>query len=280
VSYHRSRVSFPPPCVSPLLAVAVLINSIMGCFLRRSPISVDLLTQPPPASASGETETSTPDLPCNKRARKEDAGSDLGRAKENRCSPRLEFVEGEVRAEEPVRPEAPANVVSSPATAAEAVPTRAGETTSAETATPPPAIEEIAAGDVTAANTSSDPPSQEDTREVATKMMEDTPVRAGSLEPSEPAARTPSSPELAPSARAAVPVFGTEAGMADGPLFFGLASNSGEVAQGPFTTRVVGSERGEAFPAPEAATKDTSRGKAPAAAAGSGIGSLSSTGQL
>jgi hypothetical protein len=38
--------------------------------------------------------------------------------------------------------------------------------------------------------------------------------------------------------------------------------------------------RGEASPAPEAATKDTSRGKAPAAAAGSGVGSLSSAGQL
>jgi hypothetical protein len=43
---------------------------------------------------------------------------------------------------------------------------------------------------------------------------------------------------------------------------------------------VVGSERGEASPAPEATTKDTSRGKAPAVAAGSGVGSLSSVGQL
>jgi hypothetical protein len=42
----------------------------------------------------------------------------------------------------------------------------------------------------------------------------------------------------------------------------------------------VGSERGEASPAPKVATKDTSRGKAPAAAAGSGVGSLSSAGQL
>jgi hypothetical protein len=42
----------------------------------------------------------------------------------------------------------------------------------------------------------------------------------------------------------------------------------------------VGSERGEASPAPEVATKDASRGKAPAAAAGSGIGSLSSASQL
>jgi hypothetical protein len=68
--------------------------------------------------------------------------------------------------------------------------------------------------------------------------------------------------------------------MAAGPLFFGLASNSGEVSQGPLTTRVVGSEHGEASPALEVATKDTSRGKAPAAVAGSGVGSLSSAGQL
>jgi hypothetical protein len=73
--------------------------------------------------ASGETETSTPNLPRNKRVRREDASGDLGRAKENRRSPRLEVAESEVRAEEPVRPEAPASVVSSPAAAAEAVPT-------------------------------------------------------------------------------------------------------------------------------------------------------------
>jgi hypothetical protein len=43
---------------------------------------------------------------------------------------------------------------------------------------------------------------------------------------------------------------------------------------------VVRSERGETSPAPEVATKDISRGKAPAAAAESGIGSLSSASQL
>jgi hypothetical protein len=122
VSYHSSRVSFPSSCFSPLLAVAVLISSIMGCFLRSSPISVDLLTQPPPTVASGETDTSTPDLPCNKRARREDASNDLGRAKENRRSPQLEVAKSEVRAEEPVRSEALASVVSSLAAAAEAVP--------------------------------------------------------------------------------------------------------------------------------------------------------------
>jgi hypothetical protein len=43
---------------------------------------------------------------------------------------------------------------------------------------------------------------------------------------------------------------------------------------------VARSERGENSPAPEVATKDASRGKAPATAAGSGIGSLSSASQL
>jgi hypothetical protein len=42
----------------------------------------------------------------------------------------------------------------------------------------------------------------------------------------------------------------------------------------------VGSERGEASPAPKVATKDASRGKAPATAAGSGVGSLSCASQL
>jgi hypothetical protein len=31
-SYHRGWVSFPPPYFSPLLAIAFLISSIMGCF--------------------------------------------------------------------------------------------------------------------------------------------------------------------------------------------------------------------------------------------------------
>jgi hypothetical protein len=43
---------------------------------------------------------------------------------------------------------------------------------------------------------------------------------------------------------------------------------------------VVRSERGEISPAPEVATKDASRGKAPASAAGSGVGTLSSASQL
>jgi hypothetical protein len=77
-----------------------------------------------------------------------------------------------------------------------------------------------------------------------------------------------------------VPATGTRAGATAGPLLFGLDSDSGEASQGPLTTRVARSERGEASPAPEVATKDASRGKAPATAAGSGVGSLSSASQL
>jgi hypothetical protein len=123
------------------LAIAFLISSIMGCFLCRSPISVDLLLKPPPVVALGETETSTPDLSCSKRVRREDADGDLGRAREDRHSPRLEVVEGEGRTEEFVRPEAPASAVSSPAAAAEAGLMRAGEAILTEVIMPPPAIE-------------------------------------------------------------------------------------------------------------------------------------------
>jgi hypothetical protein len=91
--------------------------------------------------------------------------------------------------------------------------------------------------------------------------MEETPAHARSLEPSEPAAQTPSSPEVASNTRAVAPAFGAGAGVGVGPHFFGLASNSGEVSQGPLTTRVVGSECGETSPAPDVATRDASRGK-------------------
>jgi hypothetical protein len=92
----------------------------MGCFLCRSPIFVDLLLKPPPAVVSGETGTLTLDLSCSKRVRREDAGGDLGHAREDRHSPQLEVVEGEGRTEELVRPGAPASVVSSPAAVVEA----------------------------------------------------------------------------------------------------------------------------------------------------------------
>jgi hypothetical protein len=102
------------------LAIRFLISLIMGYFLCRSPISVDLLTQPPPAVASGETETSTPDFSCNKRVRREDASGDLGHAGEDRQSSRLEVIEGEGRTKELVRPEVSTGIVSGSAAVAEA----------------------------------------------------------------------------------------------------------------------------------------------------------------
>jgi hypothetical protein len=252
----------------------------MGCFLCRSPISVDLLLKPPPVVVSGETEILTLDLSCNKRVRREDTSGDLDCAGEDRHSPRLEVVEGEDRTEELVRPEAPASIVSSPDAAAEAGPTRAGEAILTAVVVPPPAVGEAAAGEVAATDASSDPISQEDAREVAVKMMEETPVRVGAPEPSKLAARASSSFEPAPTARAVMSAFETGVGMAAGPLLFGTASNSDKAPQGPLTARAVGSDRGEASPAPKAPAKDASGEKIPAAAAGSGVGSLSSASQL
>jgi hypothetical protein len=102
------------------LAITFLISLIMGYFLCRSPISVDLIMQPPPAVASGETETSTPDLSCNKRVHRKDTGGDLGCVGEDRQSSRLEVIEGEGRAEELVRPEVSMGIASGSAAVAEA----------------------------------------------------------------------------------------------------------------------------------------------------------------
>jgi hypothetical protein len=230
--------------------------------------------------ASGETETSNPSLSCSKRVRREDTGDDPGCAREDRHSSRLEVVEGEGRTEELVRPEAPASIVSSPAAASEAGLTRAGEAILTEVVTPPPTVGEAAAGEVTAADTSSDPLSQEDAREVTVKVTEETLVRVEAPKPSELAARASSSPEPALSMRAIMSTFRMGIGTAAGPLLFGAASDSVKAPQGPLTTQAVGSERGEASLAPEAATKDALGEKVPAASAGSGVGSLSSASRL
>jgi hypothetical protein len=280
-SYRHGQVSFLPQCLLSLLAAMALIDPIVGCLLCRSSLSIDLIIQPSPAPAFEEAVISAPDLSCNKRARKEDTGSDSGGVEEDRHSPRLEPVASKARAEEPARPEAPADAISSPAAATEADPMPAGEITPAGVAMPPPpATEDAVAGNDAAAHASSDPPSQEGTREAIAETTKETPVHAGSLEPPELAAQAPSSPRLTPSVPAAVPALGTGAGVTTGPLLFGLASNSGEAFQGPLTTQVARSEHGETSPAPEVATKDASRGKAPATVAGSSIGSLSSASQL
>jgi hypothetical protein len=252
----------------------------MGCLLCRSPISIDLLLKPPPVVASGETGTSTLDLSCNKRTRREDASGDLGRAEEDHRSPRLEVTESEGRTEELVRSEAPASIISSPAAADEAGLTRAGEAILTEVVVPPPTVGEAAAGEVTAADASSNPISQEDAREVVAKVTEEPTVHEGAPKLSELAARASSSSEPTPIVRAIMSAFETSIGVAAGALLFGAASGSDKALQGSPTARAVGSDRGEASPAPKAATKDASGEKILAAAAGSGIGSLSSTSQL
>jgi hypothetical protein len=138
---------------------------------------------------------SAPDLSCNKRARKEDTGSDSGHVEEDRHSPRVEPAESEAGAEESASPEVPADAVSSPATTTEADPMPAREITPAGAAKPPPhAAEDATAGNDASAHASSDPPSQEGTCEAAAETMEEIPVRAELLEPPEPAARAPPSP--------------------------------------------------------------------------------------
>jgi hypothetical protein len=77
-----------------------------------------------------------------------------------------------------------------------------------------------------------------------------------------------------------VPAAGTRAGAAVGSLLLGLACSYGELSQGLLTTRVTRSELGDDLPAPEAATRGTSSGKALVTVAGSSIGSLSSASQL
>jgi hypothetical protein len=174
-----------------------LIDSIVGRLFCRSPLSVDLATQPPPAPSSGETVISAPDPSCHKRARRDEIGSDLGHIEDDRHSPRLDPMASKTRAEEPVRLEVPTDAVSSPVAAPEVDSMPAGEITPTEAAAPlPPATEDVMMGNDAAACASIDPPSQEGTREVAVEAIEKTLVRAGLLEPPEPAIRTPSSPRL------------------------------------------------------------------------------------
>jgi hypothetical protein len=213
----------------------------------------------------------TPDLSCSKRVRREDAGGDLGCAEEGRHSPRLGVVEGEGRTEEPAHLETSARIVSSPAAAAEAGLTRAGEAILTEVVAPPPIVGEVAAGEVTTADASFDPLGQEDTCEVTVKTTGETPTRVEASAPPEPAA---------PSAWTIMSTFGTGIGAAAGPLLFGAAPDSGKAPQGPLTARAAGSERDKASPAPDAAAKGALGEKTLVAAAGSGTGSLSSASQL
>jgi hypothetical protein len=219
----------------------------VGRLLCRSPLSVDSASQPPPAVASGETVTPALEPSCHKRARREEIGGDSGRIEDDHCSPRLELVASEARAEDPARPKAPVDAVPRPAATPEAGSPPAKETTPAGADTPPPpAIKDVTAGNDAAIHASSDPPSQEGTRETAAGATEKAPV---------PAAQTPSNLELVPSVQAAVPAAETRAGAAVGSPPLGLACNSGEPSQGLLATRVSRSDLGDDLPAPAAATR-------------------------
>jgi hypothetical protein len=117
---------------------------------------------------------------CNKRACREETGSDLGRIGEDRRSPRLEPAVSETRAEEPTHPEAPTDAISSPDAATKADPMPAGEITPAGAIVlPPAAAKDIAAGNDATTHASSDPPSQGDTHEATAKEMEETSMCTG-----------------------------------------------------------------------------------------------------
>jgi hypothetical protein len=221
--------------------------------------------------ASGETETSTPDLLCNKRVHREDTSGNLGRAGEDRRSSRLGVVEGEDRTEEPVRSEVSTGTASGSVAVDGAELTRAGEAILTEVIAPPPTVEEAISGEVIAANASSDPPGQEDTGTVAVKTMKETSARMEASDPLEPAAL---------SVQTVMSSFGMGIGTSAGPLLFGAASGSDKAPQGPLTAWAAGSECDEAPPAPDAAAKGALGEKIPVATAGSGAGSLSSASQL
>jgi hypothetical protein len=218
---------------------------------------------------------------CHKRACREEIGGDSGRIEDHRCSPRLKLVASKTRAEDPARPEVPADAVPHPAAAPEADSTPAEEATPAGVVTPPPpATEDVTAGNDAAIYASFDPPSQEGARETAAGATEEAPLCARSLEPPGPAAQTPSSLELVPSMQDAVPTAGTRAGVTVDSLLLGLVSGSSEASQGLLTTRVARSECGDGLPAPEVVTKGASSGKALVTVAESSVGSLSSASQL
>jgi hypothetical protein len=67
--------------------------------------------------ASGETETSTPDLSCRKRIRREDAGGDLSHAREDHQSSQLGVIEGEDWTDELVHSEVSTGTASGSAAA-------------------------------------------------------------------------------------------------------------------------------------------------------------------
>jgi hypothetical protein len=221
--------------------------------------------------ASGGTGTLTPDLSSSKRVRRENAGGDLSCAREGHPSPRLGFVEGESVMEDPTRLETPVGFVSCPTAMAEAKPARVGEAVLTDMVAPPPIVGEVETGEVAAADAPSTPLSHEDTHEAVVKTAGETSAREEGSKPPEPAV---------PRVQTIMSTYGARTGAAAGPPLCGAASDSGRAPQGLLTARAAGNEHEEAPPAPDTATKGASGEKVLATAAGSGVGSLSSAGQL
>jgi hypothetical protein len=216
--------------------------------------------------------TPAPGPSCHKRAHVEEVGSDSGCVEDVRRSPRLKLVAGDTEAEEPARPEVPADAVPHPVDSPET-----GSAPVEETApvganlSPPPATDDATARNDTAICASPDSPGQESTRVTTAGETEKAPV---------PAVEAPSNLELVPSAQAMVPAAESIAGANADSLLLGLVSSSGEASQGLLATRAARSEHGDDSPAPEVATKGTSSGKALVTTAKSNIGSLSSASRL
>jgi hypothetical protein len=88
---HRGgRVSPSPSFFSLLIAFVFLTGSITGYFPCRSPISIDQLLKSPLVVASRETDSSISAPSRSKRTHREDAGGDLGRAKEESRIPQVD----------------------------------------------------------------------------------------------------------------------------------------------------------------------------------------------
>jgi hypothetical protein len=144
----------------PYFAVAVPIDSVVGCSLCRSPLSVDPAARPPPAVASKEIVTPAREPSRRKRARGEEMGGDSGRTEDVRHSPRLKLVAGDAGAEDLARPEVLVDAVPHPVASPET-----GSTPIKETApvgadlSPPPATDDATAGNAATVCTSPDSPS-------------------------------------------------------------------------------------------------------------------------
>jgi hypothetical protein len=194
--------------------------------------------------------------------RREDAGSDLGRTKEESRVLQVEASEVGGRTAELDRQEtATTGVTADAAAMAEVGLAQADEAVPTEVVMSHPAADKAAAGEVATVNASSNPASQEDSREVVKETAKEALVGTGEPEPSEMAAWASSSLEPAPSVQADMPASGTEIGAAAGPLLFGATSGSEKVSQEPHTTRTVRSDYGKASPTPRATAKDASGGR-------------------